>query len=73
MIRVTNVLCTKRKGKSHNVSGQTKPEEINLQRRTRSKKRKEHKQTMKVNTHRRIELNNTYTTNIESNIGTSYG
>jgi len=62
MVRVTNILRTKRKGKAPNVSGQTKMEEINLQRRTRSKKRKKQKQTMKVNTHRRIELNNTYPT-----------
>jgi len=40
MVRVTNILRTKRKGKAHNVSGQTKMEEINLQIPTRSKKRK---------------------------------
>jgi len=62
MVRVTNILRTKRKGKAPNVSGQTKMEEINLQIPTRSKKRKKQKQTMKVNTHRRIELNNTYPT-----------
>lgn len=52
------------KGKVNHILSQDKqkPEEINLQRCTRSKKRKEHKHTMKVNTHRRIELNNTYTT-----------
>ena len=49
------------KGKVNHIMSQDKNmEEIKLQRRTRSKKRKKQKQTMKVNTHRRIELNNTY-------------